>query len=61
MPNIIFDYDKCESCGDCVETCPADVLEMQDDKPVVINIDECMECESCVEVCEPGAVTLETD
>jgi NAD-dependent dihydropyrimidine dehydrogenase PreA subunit len=44
-----------------VETCPAEVLEMQDGKPVVVNIDECLECESCVEVCEPGAVTLEED
>jgi NAD-dependent dihydropyrimidine dehydrogenase PreA subunit len=61
MPNIIIDYDKCEACGDCVETCPAEVLEMQDGKPVVVNIDECLECESCVEVCEPGAVTMEED
>ena len=61
MPNIIIDYDKCEGCGDCVETCPAEVLEMQNDKPVVVNIDECLECESCVEVCEHDAVTLEED
>ena len=61
MPNIIIDLEKCEGCGDCVETCPAEVLEMQDDKPVVVNIDECLECESCVEVCEHDAITLEED
>ncbi len=61
MAKIIIDYEKCEGCGECVDTCPAEVLEMQDDKPVVVNEEECLECESCVEVCEQDAITLETD
>ena len=61
MTKVIIDVDKCEGCGECVDTCPGEVLEMQDDKAVVINEEECMECESCVEVCEQDAITLETD
>jgi NAD-dependent dihydropyrimidine dehydrogenase PreA subunit len=61
MTKVIIDFDKCEGCGECVDTCPGEVFEMQDDKPVVINEEECMECESCVEVCEQDAITLETD
>lgn len=61
MPKVIIDHEKCTGCGECVDTCPAEVLEMQDDKAVVINEDECLECESCVEVCESEAITLEED
>jgi NAD-dependent dihydropyrimidine dehydrogenase PreA subunit len=61
MPKVIIDQEKCAGCGECVDTCPAEVLEMQDDKAVVINEDECLECESCVEVCEEDAITLEED
>ena len=53
-----IDYDKCEGCGACADTCPAEVIEMEDDKPQVVNPDDCLECESCVEVCEQDAITL---
>jgi NAD-dependent dihydropyrimidine dehydrogenase PreA subunit len=25
---IVIDTDKCTGCGDCIEACPADVLEL---------------------------------
>jgi len=58
MAHPEIDYDKCEGCGACADTCPAEVIEMEDDKPQVVNPDECLECESCVEVCEQDAITL---
>jgi NAD-dependent dihydropyrimidine dehydrogenase PreA subunit len=61
MPRVIIDEEKCTGCGECVDVCPAEVLELQDDKAVVINEDECLECESCVETCEQEAITLEVD
>lgn len=53
------DSNKCEGCGECVDVCPSEVFEMQDDKSVPVNADECLGCESCVEVCEAGAITVE--
>ena len=57
--NPIVDPEKCEGCEECVDICPMDVFEMQDDKSVPVNADACEGCESCVETCEPGAITLE--
>jgi NAD-dependent dihydropyrimidine dehydrogenase PreA subunit len=52
------DEEKCVGCGECVDVCPVDVYEMQDDKSVPVNAEECIGCESCVEVCEQDAITV---
>jgi NAD-dependent dihydropyrimidine dehydrogenase PreA subunit len=52
------DAEKCVGCGECVEICPVDVYEIQNEKSVPVNADECIGCESCVEVCEEGAITV---
>ena len=52
------DQEKCVGCGECVDVCPSDVYEIQDEKSVPVNADECLGCESCVEVCEQGAITV---
>ena len=53
------DPDKCTGCGECVEVCPTEVFELEDEKSEPVNADECLGCESCVEVCEAGAITVE--
>jgi NAD-dependent dihydropyrimidine dehydrogenase PreA subunit len=57
--NPVVDPEKCEGCGECVDICPMEVFEMQNEKSVAVNADACEGCESCVETCEPGAITLE--
>ncbi|HDM10314.1 MAG: 4Fe-4S dicluster domain-containing protein [Deltaproteobacteria bacterium] len=52
------DADKCIGCGECMEVCPVDVYELQDEKSVPVNAEECLGCESCVEVCESEAITV---
>ena len=54
--NTIVDEEKCEGCEECVDVCPVEVFEMQDDKSVAVNAEECLGCESCVEVCETDAI-----
>lgn len=54
-----IDAGKCVGCGECVDVCPADVYELQDEKSVPVNSEECLGCESCVEVCEQDAITVE--
>jgi len=58
MYKIEVDEEKCIGCGDCVDVCPVDVYEMQDEKSVPVNVEECIGCESCVEACEQEAITV---
>jgi len=55
---VVVDPDKCEGCEECVEVCPADVFEMENDKSVPVNAEECLGCESCIEVCDQEAITV---
>ena len=59
MYQITIDVDKCEGCSECVDNCPASVLEMENDKAIVINIDDCLGCETCVSECPTDAITME--
>jgi NAD-dependent dihydropyrimidine dehydrogenase PreA subunit len=43
------DKDKCTGCGECVEVCPTEVFELEDEKSQPVNADECLGCESCVD------------
>ena len=55
---VVVDPEKCEGCEECIEVCPVDVYELQDDKSVPVNAEECLGCESCVEVCGHEAITI---
>lgn len=59
MFNPIVDHEKCTGCGECVDICPMEVYELQDEKSVPIHAEECTGCESCVEVCEQEAIRIE--
>ncbi len=58
MWNVVVDKDKCTGDEECVNACPAQVLEMVDGKAEPVNIDECLGCETCVETCPSGAITV---
>ena len=53
------DEAKCVGCVECVDVCPTEVFEMENEKSVVSEPDECLGCESCVEVCEEAAIVVE--
>jgi NAD-dependent dihydropyrimidine dehydrogenase PreA subunit len=56
LPKI--DPNKCKQCGECVDVCPADVLEVQDNETIVVNPADCLGCESCISVCPEEAITV---
>ena len=58
MYEVKVDSEKCTGCGECVDICPVEVFELQDEKSVPVNAEECVGCESCVEVCEHEAITV---
>lgn len=57
---IIINKGKCSSCGVCVEACPADVLEIDDDgKPRVKALNECIVCRNCQHLCPKKAIRVD--
>jgi NAD-dependent dihydropyrimidine dehydrogenase PreA subunit len=63
MYKIIIDWDKCQACGDCVDTCPSEVLVMnqQNGKEVadVAKAEDCIGCDACVATCPEEAIQIE--
>ncbi|HEY3282669.1 MAG TPA: 4Fe-4S binding protein [Armatimonadota bacterium] len=54
----VIDEDACGGCGLCVDACPNDVLQVQDDLAKVVNPDDCGGCAECVDACPSEAITL---
>ena len=60
MLKIMINKKKCISCGVCVEACPADVLEIEDDgKPRVKALNECIVCRNCQHLCLKKAIRVD--
>ncbi|MHA1630935.1 MAG: 4Fe-4S binding protein [Candidatus Heimdallarchaeota archaeon] len=58
MPTKI-DYDKCTKCGTCIEVCPEEVYEENEDgSPKIVAAENCTECGICVEECPEEAIEL---
>lgn len=53
----VIDKDKCTGCGDCVEVCPPQAIDMVDTK-AVISERLCEECGECVPECPEKAISL---
>ncbi|MCK5117339.1 MAG: 4Fe-4S binding protein [Candidatus Aegiribacteria sp.] len=61
MIKIIIDEDACVGCELCVDECPTDVFEFNEEKkiPEVVREKECFGCLSCSEICPASAITHE--
>jgi len=53
---IKIDYDKCKGHSECIDNCPADVYELQNEKAVPVAIEGCVQCCTCVSVCPEQAI-----
>lgn len=60
MPVIDIDQDARDDWGPCVEACPEDILEEEDEELKVTDIEKCTMCEACVEQC-PESIEVEGD
>ena len=50
------DSEQCVACGDCVERCPMDAIEIVDTAKV--DLDRCIGCGVCVPACDYDALHL---
>ncbi|MEA3348410.1 MAG: 4Fe-4S binding protein [Pseudomonadota bacterium] len=50
------DGEQCVACGDCVERCPMDAIEIEDTAKV--DLDRCIGCGVCIPVCDYNALHL---
>lgn len=48
--------NDCVSCGTCAAVCPAEAIDMGDDK-YVIDADKCVDCGTCKDACPAEAIT----
>jgi len=58
MP-ITIDPNLCEETGSCAMVCPENVIEIQDNKPVILNNPACTSCWKCAESCPSGAIDVD--
>lgn len=58
-----FAAEACRHCSDapCVEVCPVEAINFEDDGKVVINEEDCIYCGDCVEECPFDAMFLEQE
>ena len=57
MSYPVIDIDECIGCGICVDSCPADVLELEDDRATVVDGEACIGCAACMDACPADAIT----
>jgi len=58
--NYLSNIDKelCVGCGTCVERCPTDAIELNDDNIAERNADYCIGCGVCAHFCPENAISL---
>ncbi len=50
--------DRCIGCDACVAVCPAEVLDLVNNRCQVINASRCTQCEACVWACPTEALVM---
>ncbi len=57
--SLIWNEDRCVSCGNCLSHCPTNALYIADEstRKVTFNGDKCIECLSCIKNCPFNACT----
>ncbi len=50
--------ELCNGCGICVEKCPLDVIELNDDNKAEVKKDYCIGCGLCAHFCPENAISL---
>jgi ferredoxin len=60
---VTVDVAKCGACGDCVDTCPDELIALVEEHGKQFAMyrgdpDDCIGCYSCESGCQEGAITI---
>ncbi len=55
IPQI--DEKSCVGCGNCVDACPFDAIEINNGKAKILS-DKCRNCRKCIPVCPTEAISI---
>ncbi len=64
FPRFVLDEEKCNACKRCINSCPIQLLMLDDD---IVRPNErydhfrCIGCQNCAAVCTEKAITIESD
>jgi len=59
-PHIVVDVEKCRTvCTQraCLQVCPADLYELNDEGDMTVNWEGCLECGTCLICCDEQALS----
>ena len=57
VPNVEINYEKCDTCINCLRTCPMQVLKIEN-KRVVQAAELCFACRNCEAACPNDAIRV---
>jgi NAD-dependent dihydropyrimidine dehydrogenase PreA subunit len=52
-----INVNKCTGCGECVDWCPNDVVNLVEGKAIAVHPENCQYCADCEAICPSGAIT----
>lgn len=57
---VMIDFELCDGCGICVNSCPMDVIRMDKEhqKAVIKYLEDCKICKWCAIDCPTKAITV---
>jgi NAD-dependent dihydropyrimidine dehydrogenase PreA subunit len=55
-PIPLIDLQRCSGCGQCVELCPTEAVDLRGGKAVIARPADCTFCEVCETYCPEGAI-----
>ena len=65
VAKIIIDRDRCKGCRFCVQTCPKELIRIDEElniqgylSAIIDNCDDCTGCALCAEVCPDVAIEV---
>jgi len=61
MWRVEVDEERCTGCGECVDSCPGEVYELENGRAVPVRMDECHGCHTCEAVCPVEALRISED